>query len=204
MSVLSRLAQPILKPIRALRGDRSRRFVLRQFPSHSVGAEIGVWAGDFSQQILEVVQPSKLHLIDPWLYQPSPEFSRAWYGGVIGESQQYMDQTYRSVVDRMRPKIVRGIVEIHRGSSDKMAEQFPDNYFDWIYVDGDHRFEGVLKDLELYRPKLKTGGIMGGDDYENVDAWWGDGVPRAVNDVLRRGLYKEIVIRYNQFVLRKE
>ena len=33
-------------------------------------AEIGVWKGDFSAVLIEKLQPSALHLIDPWLFQP--------------------------------------------------------------------------------------------------------------------------------------
>jgi hypothetical protein len=36
-----------------------------------------------------------------------------------------------------------------------------------------------------------------------VNAWWKDGVPKAVNEVVYRGLYKPIEIRKNQFVLGK-
>jgi len=70
----------IVRPIREYQDKRSRDFVLRNFPKNSVGAEIGVWKGDFSQEILGIVKPRKLHLIDPWAYQDSVEFSRALYG----------------------------------------------------------------------------------------------------------------------------
>ena len=43
-----------------------RKFLLEMMPKNSVCAEIGVNQGQFSKEILEVVQPKKLHLIDPW------------------------------------------------------------------------------------------------------------------------------------------
>ena len=39
---------------------------------------------------------------------------------------------------------------------------------------------------------------MAGDDYTNVNAWWKYGVPKSVDEVIRRGLYKPIEIRKNQ------
>ncbi|MDJ0634304.1 MAG: hypothetical protein QNJ34_14035 [Xenococcaceae cyanobacterium MO_188.B29] len=42
-----------------------RQFLLERLPKNSVGAEIGVHLGDFSEKILEIVKPNKLHLIDP-------------------------------------------------------------------------------------------------------------------------------------------
>jgi len=37
--------------------------------------------------------------------------------------------------------------------------------FDFIYIDGDHRYEGVKRDIELAIPLLKPGGVMLLDDY---------------------------------------
>jgi hypothetical protein len=39
-----------------------RAFLLRRFPGGSIGAEIGVHKGEFSEQILRIVKPRKLHL----------------------------------------------------------------------------------------------------------------------------------------------
>ena len=33
--------------------------------------------------------------------------------------------------------------------------KFEDNSIDAIYIDGDHSYEGVKNDLELYYPKVK-------------------------------------------------
>ena len=40
-----------------------------------------------------------------------------------------------------------------------------DGELDFIYIDGDHRYEGVLADLNGWRPKLREGGIMAGHDW---------------------------------------
>ena len=203
MSLVGHLLASTVRPIRQYRDKRSRDFVLRRFAKNSVGAEIGVWKGGFSEQILSVVKPKRLHLIDPWAYQNGEEFSHALYGGVQGEDQRRMDGVYRSVVDRFGWFITHEVVEINRGKSSEVLAQFPDGYFDWVYVDGDHRYEAVLLDLELAHRKLKPNGIVAGDDYTNVNAWWKDGVPKAVDEVIRRGLYEPIEIRKNQFVLHK-
>jgi len=203
VSLIGHLLAPLVRPFREYRDMRSRDFVLKRFPKKSVGAEIGVWRGNFSQEILNVVKPSRLHLIDPWVYQDGPEFSRALYGGIRGENQQRMDSVYRSVVDRFGWHITHEIVDIHRGKSEDILPQFPDGALDWAYIDGDHRYEGVLRDLKLVHQKLKPRGLAAGDDYTNVTAWWKDGVPRAVNEVIRLGLYRPVDIRGNQFVLAK-
>jgi predicted O-methyltransferase YrrM len=44
-------------------------------------------------------------------------------------------------------------------------EYFKDGQLDFIYIDGDHRYEGVLADLTNWKPKLRAGGIMAGHDF---------------------------------------
>ena len=50
-----------------------------------------------------------------------------------------------------------------------ISNQFQDNQYDFVYIDADHTYESVKKDLELYLPKVKNGGIIGGHDY--TDNW---------------------------------
>ena len=204
MSILGRLARPIVR-LRSHRHHlhrlKSRKFVLSHFARHSVGAEIGVWKGEFSALVLDVVQPKRFYLVDPWKYQTSPDYSRALYGGTKGRDQVNLDEIHRSVVEKFSDQINGGIVEVKRAQSEKAAAEFPDNYLDWIYVDGDHRFEAVLKDLVLYHPKLKPGGIAAGDDYADTGQWWGDGVMRGVAEAVKRGLYRDLMVKYDQFVL---
>ena len=35
---------------------------------------------------------------------------------------------------------------------------------DFVYIDGNHSYDFVKRDVELYGPKLKLGGILGFDD----------------------------------------
>ena len=53
----------------------------------------------------------------------------------------------------------------HKKFSYEISNLFKDNAYDFIYIDADHKYESVIKDVELYLPKLKKGGIIGGHDY---------------------------------------
>ncbi len=75
------------------------RFVLEQLPSGSVGVEIGVHRGDYSAEILRVVQPKQLHLIDPWKHEQADDYKDAWFGGRAGGPSD-MDRRYRAVCRR--------------------------------------------------------------------------------------------------------
>jgi hypothetical protein len=171
-------------------------------PRASVGAEIGVWHGDFSARILRTVRPAKLHLIDPWTFMGTEAYRDAWYGGKLAADQTAMDDLHASVVRRFAREIAAGGVEVHRSTSVEASRRFPTAYFDWVYVDGDHLYEAVRADLELFDPKLKTDGLLAGDDY-GMPGWWDDGVTRAVDEFVAGRGYEIVTLAAHQFVLRK-
>lgn len=53
---------------------------------------------------------------------------------------------------------------------------------DLIFLDADHSFPGVMRDIVNYLPKVKSGGYIGGHDYG--DSRWG--VTKAVNTLVTR------------------
>ena len=52
-----------------------------------------------------------------------------------------------------------------RTESLKASLKFSDNHFDFVYIDANHDYEFVLKDLKTWFPKVKSKGILFGDDY---------------------------------------
>ena len=50
-------------------GLEERKWILPLVPKHSVGAELGVFTGLFSEAISEAVQPKRLYLVDVWWTQ---------------------------------------------------------------------------------------------------------------------------------------
>jgi len=186
---------------RARSSDDKREFLLGRLPKRSVGAEIGVWKGEFSSRMLKVVRPTKLHLIDPWQYEPS--FQGPWYGG--GKSSQIeMDRIFESVRARFAKEAAKGQITIHRAPSQLAAQYFADGYFDWIYIDGNHQYEFVTADLKSFAAKVRPGGLVCGDDYDRPAAsWHKDGVTRAVDQFLRTHEYELEEVREHQFIIRK-
>lgn len=180
--------------------EEPRDFLLRRLPRGSVGAEIGVYRGDFSARILQVVYPSMLHLIDPWEYQE--EYAEALYGGRAEDGQAEMDRIYDSVLDRFAGARAEGRVSVHRGSSVDVANEIPDRSLDWVYIDGNHEYEYVLEDLRIYHEKVRPGGLLAGDDY-GTRGWWEDGVTRAVRHFTDEGACERVLVRRGQFLLRR-
>lgn len=69
--------------------------------------------------------------------------------------------------------------------SPEALEVFEEEFFDWIYIDGLHDYNGVLRDFEAAWPLLKKGGVMVFDDYkEEVD--YGTGVKQMLHENFER------------------
>jgi hypothetical protein len=173
-SVEAKIPKPILlqKHIKHLRVVPDRIALLRLLPANAVVAELGVDEGGFTSQILEICTPEKLHLIDFW------------------GSRRYHQGKREGVFRRFAKEIESSTVEIHLGLSIDVVHEFADHYFDWIYIDTDHTYNTTKQELEMYRTKVKEGGIITGHDYI-IGNWTGMrryGVIEAVH---------EFCIKYN-------
>jgi hypothetical protein len=137
---------------------RDRHELLRTvLPHDAVVAEVGVCDGDFARMIYDITSPARLHLIDIW----------AGIGAIGAEATTDEVSTARiqAVSQRFLPEIKEHRVMLHQGYSTDVLYLFPNGYFDWVYVDGDHSFDGVVGDLVRAAPKVRRGGFLAGHDY---------------------------------------
>jgi len=187
-----------------MRGSiNARQTVLDLLPRGSVGAEIGVFKGDFSALILRNVKPKKLYLVDPWQSVSIDAYRNAMYGSNV-RSQREMDVIATAVEERFGEELKTGAIEILRHISSRALATLEDGALDWVYIDGDHTFDGVSADLEMSYKKVKSRGLIAGDDY-TLGNWFGDGVVRGLHRFLgEHGVTVRIVFVIDgQFVLQK-
>lgn len=131
--------------------------------------EIGVQRGGHFRRMLHV-NPSLAVAIDPW--------DASYRGKVPSDPQEYSERYYQEFKTAMSDK---PFVRIYRGYSWDVAKEFDDEFFDWVYIDGDHRYEAVKRDINDWYPKVKTGGYLTGHDYWKRMLRTGDGpVPFGV------------------------
>jgi len=168
-------------------------------PKDATCVEIGVFSGDFSEKLLKQTKPKTLHLIDPWKINKAKNEFHAPFGAGGGLNQAKMNKLYDFVVKRFGKYIEDGKVVVHRGTSAKILSKFPDNSLDWVYIDGDHLYSSVKKDINLSHKKVKNGGIISGDDYGSDD--WHSWIKHAVDEFVMEGKCKKVVIKNKQFVL---
>ena len=191
----------------------SREAILQCLPKNGIGAEIGVAQGAYSEQILQLANPQALHLIDPWSHlEPGSDLleGNALLSGISqriesGTSVFEMppqntigDSQFEEVVTRFASD---KRVHLHRQYSYKAVQDFPEQYFDFVYVDGNHNYEFVLRDLHDFSGKLKPGGLLFGHDFFE-DQFARDnhyGVIDAVNSFVKRTNYRLFMLTWEPF-----
>jgi hypothetical protein len=204
---LRRTARLLLHPTRIPNKRRWRRRraerakLLNLLPREAVCAEVGTYRGDFAAAILRASNPKQLYLVDSWEHRSEEKYEGASYGGHALAGQQGMDAMYEGVVARFRAEIDSGAIVIKRARSLEAAASFPDESLDWVYIDADHSYEGVKRDLDAYYSKVKPGGFIAGDDYGQGDKWFGHGVTRAVDEFAAGSA--QLTIIGSQFLLEK-
>ena len=120
---------------------------------------------------------SKLYCIDPWEdYNDYPEY----------KNQQ--PSIYNSFINNVEKSGVKNKIIINRGYSNNEIPKLQDNFFDIIYIDGNHEPDYVLEDAVLSFRKLKIGGIMIFDDY----GWGGPDLTQKGIDTFLSGYHKRI------------
>jgi len=159
--------------------------ILRYIKSGTIGAEIGVWKGSTSQHLVKK-KLKELHLVDPYALPSDPvakanmikRYAPMIDGNTEKDFVKYYDGVHEGILSMFKN---HNEVTMHRMSSEEWFAQVEDKTFDWIYVDGDHTFEGCYFDLVEAAKKIKSGGVMLGDDYKSLQ-WKGkEGVVQAVD-----------------------
>ena len=68
----------------------------------------------------------------------------------------------------------------------KCSTRFPDDFFDWVYLDTTHEYGHTRDELEILRTKVKPSGVIAGDDWHEDPAHLHHGVCRAVREFCDR------------------
>ncbi|CAE06945.1 class I SAM-dependent methyltransferase [Parasynechococcus marenigrum] len=119
------------------------------------GVEIGAHRGNHAARILSRLPISSLCLIDPWsVYSGDEDYF---------QNQNIQESFYLETCSRFKsdPRVM-----ISRKSSLEAIHDFADSSLDFAYIDGDHSYQAVSQDLNLWWPKVKHRGLLVGDDYK--------------------------------------
>jgi hypothetical protein len=167
-----------------------REKLLELMPKDSTCAELGVGQGNFSKIILEIAKP-KLHFcVDLW----GPITANVQ--GTYYTDQETWNQRYEEIQEEFKNYNVKFV----RDMTYNITNYCDSKMFDWVYVDGDHTYDGCMKDLQAVKSLVKDDGMILGHDYR--PAWrkrpdWG--VVESVNDFVEENNYFLTVITKETF-----
>jgi hypothetical protein len=138
-------------------------------------AEIGVSEGDYSFYLLDR-WPGICFQIDPW-----QNFTDDQYHDYCNVGQADQDARFEKVMARSANYKSRS--RPMRMTSKQAAPLFEDGYFDFVYIDANHKLEFIREDIALWWPKVTRCGILAGHDYlDGVIASGDYGVKTAVTE----------------------
>jgi hypothetical protein len=156
--------------------DLIKQYLKKKNP---ISLEIGVHRGDFSKKLFLNFRPKKLVLVDPWKVFDESIYKQSWYGNSDKLGQKKQDQYYEEVTNHFEKEILNGEVEIFRTTSDKYFRT--NKYkFDLIYIDGNHLYDFVQKDISNSLDHINDNALIILDDYK-LKGWWNDGVTKAID-----------------------
>lgn len=122
------------------------------------GAEVGVRAGNTTRYLLGRFPSLTIYAVDLWTVLPSRD--RPGY-------QTYSDWNFESIHADFREKVRsygERCIELNMDSVEA-AGHVEDGSLDFVFIDAEHTYEGVTRDIQAWRPKVRRGGILCGHDY---------------------------------------
>lgn len=132
--------------------------------------EIGTFEGRSAVFTANLLDPAELICVDPWFPIPEATYEVKVYG------ERDIKDIWQHNIDVGTNGNVVGLQmmwEEYFSHPDMLPEVAPIRY---LYLDGPHTYANVLESLKVITPFIVKGGVMIGDDYDDVQ------VKRAVDD----------------------
>ena len=163
---------PYYKIHRHLVSDRPRSGRLKQYrgpqtmpglqaliatlPQDIQMVELGSFAGESAEIFASSGKVKRIWCVDHWV-------------GSAQNGERAFDEIqacYPDIIGKLKAESAEG------------AQQFLDQSLDFVYIDACQQYKSIKRDIELWRPKIRPGGVIGGHDYSPRF----EGVIRAVGE----------------------
>lgn len=142
--------------------------VVKESPDNSHFVEIGAYYGQStSYMAVEIINSNKnikFDVIDTWAGDTSSEYENGQWGyELVIDGDKVFDGFKENL------KRVENYYNPIRMKSVDAASLYDNQSLDFVFIDGSHDYEFVKKDIEVWLPKIKSGGFLGGHDYYEKD-----------------------------------
>jgi hypothetical protein len=139
-----------------------------------VTAEVGVWQGETLIHYANLIKKlnGKVYAIDWFKGNLENTAERSPTGGARHAFAKSATKSAKIELNLCHNLKVVGAsehIEILRGDSVEMSKHIADNSLDLCFIDADHSYKGVKRDIEAYYPKVKEGGIICGHDCLDIN-----------------------------------
>lgn len=128
-----------------------------------IAVEIGTWEGDFSWELLNHCNFTKVYCVDPYKHFTDESYP----DGMNDLTQEEFNKKFETVKNRFKQFGNR--VEFLRMTSQEAASLFEEKSINFIYIDGNHDKKAVVNDIQSWWSKIKIGGFCAGDDIYSTD-----------------------------------
>jgi hypothetical protein len=137
-------------------------------------AEIGVNKAETSKIFRELFPQANLFLIDPW--QLTPDYLHS--ATPISRKIKHYDKAFHTVTNQFKddPRVT-----ILRMTSQEAIAHTP-AAFDLVFIDANHEYMHVKRDILAWLPKVRPGGLLAGHDYAPEIPMF-SGVKHAVDEI---------------------
>ncbi|MGD8307393.1 MAG: class I SAM-dependent methyltransferase, partial [Ignavibacteria bacterium] len=155
-----------------------------------IGAEIGVLNGNTSHRLLYYRPLLTLIMIDPWDVPPAGSSYAKQADTNATKSKSAHIAAYEKTKKLCAFALERA--RIYRNYSHNIAPLIKDHSLDFVFIDGDHSYEGCKNDIKLWISKVKPGGFISGHDIYHPKL---GGVEKAVFEFFTK---KQVQLDYNR------
>jgi len=146
-----------------------------------VGVEIGTYEGSNAHNMLRTNQKIKmLYLVDP--YEIYAKYKND-ADPITSMGSSHIEDVFIKAQNKLK-KYEERLFFIRKYSNDAVND-IPEK-IDFIYIDGNHSYDFVKQDIDLFFNKVKDGGVIGGHDYDESFP----GVIKAAKEFSKKHNYK--------------
>lgn len=126
-----------------------------------IGVELGVWKGETFKHLIANCSDLTLTGVDLYKEQPDNTGPEKWTTGENGHKWDHLTY-YKDMLSFCEQYKNRAF--ILKDYTTEAAIHFDDASIDFVFIDADHGYEGCLKDIATWAPKVKKGGYVIGHD----------------------------------------